>query len=140
MPLPRGVEPDKALMGYGNALSGFTAEAIGAGIRRFLRGEVEGVSMKFCPHPPELAAIVRTTVFNKPDKPQGRWFGFHPPISKILEKRVTKEYARRLVDNGVHPRGCIWIPGSANDKPEIGELFAPDPDWKKPVALPGAAS
>jgi hypothetical protein len=57
-----GVDPDKAMFGYMQALQGFTIEAIAAGILKFLRGECEGVNPKYCPHPPELAQIVRTAV------------------------------------------------------------------------------
>ncbi len=62
MPLPRGADPKNAAVGYISALNGFTVEAITAGILRFLRGECSDVSPKFCPHPPELATIIRTTV------------------------------------------------------------------------------
>lgn len=55
-----GVDPDKATFGYLQALQGFSIEAIAHGIRKFLRGECEGVNPRFCPHPPELAQIVRT--------------------------------------------------------------------------------
>lgn len=57
-----GVDPDKAMYGYMQALNGFTIEAIAAGVTKFLRGECEGVNPKFCPHPPELAQIVRSAV------------------------------------------------------------------------------
>lgn len=57
-----GIDPEKAIFGYMQALQGFTIEAIAAGIRKFLRGECDGVNPKFCPHPPELAQIVRTAV------------------------------------------------------------------------------
>lgn len=57
-----GIDPDKAMYGYMQALNGFTIDAIAAGVTKFLRGECEGVNPKFCPHPPELAQIVRTVV------------------------------------------------------------------------------
>lgn len=62
MRFPPGVDEKRAIFGYMTALSGFTVEAIEAGIRKFLRGECEGVNPKYCPHPPELAHIVRTAV------------------------------------------------------------------------------
>lgn len=62
MRFPPGVDPDRAAGGYLAALHGFTLDAIVCGIRKFIRGECEGVSLKYCPHPPELAQIVRTTV------------------------------------------------------------------------------
>lgn len=66
-----GVDPDKVMYGYMQALNGFTLEAVAAGITKFLRGECEGVNPKFCPHPPELAQIVRTVVVpNRAATPQ----------------------------------------------------------------------
>lgn len=62
MRFPPGVDAEKAIGGYHLALSGFTAEAIAAGIAKFLRGECQDVNPKYCPHPPELAHIIRTTV------------------------------------------------------------------------------
>jgi hypothetical protein len=37
--MQRGTDPDKALSGYVQALQGFTAEAIEAGVLKFMRGE-----------------------------------------------------------------------------------------------------
>jgi hypothetical protein len=62
MRFPPGVDEKRAIFGYMTALNGFTIEAIEYGIRKFLRGECEGVNPKYCPHPPELAAIIRTAV------------------------------------------------------------------------------
>ncbi len=62
LPFQRGAKTDNVAAAYVEALRGMTAEAIEAGIRRFLRGEVEGVSPRFVPTPPELARIVRTAV------------------------------------------------------------------------------
>jgi hypothetical protein len=62
MRFPPGVDAEKAIGGYHLALSGFTAEAIAAGIAKFLRGECQDVNPKYCPHPPELAHIIRTAV------------------------------------------------------------------------------
>lgn len=131
MPLPRGVEPEHASFGYIQALQGFSVEAITHGIRRFLRGECEGVNMRFCPHPPELAAIIRNTVHSAPDKK--RFYLYRQPKSKQIERGVTKEYGRQLVDSGIHPRGSIWLPGDPESRPDIGDVYAPDPDWKLPV-------
>jgi hypothetical protein len=137
MPLPRGSDPAKAIFGYINALNGLPAEAIENGIRRFLRGECDEVSRKFCPHPPELAAICRdsmptprTATFGT-----GKLYGYYPPNSDIVERSCTKEYARSLVDRGFRQRGCIWCPGGINDRPDIGDLYGPDPDWKGPWPL-----
>lgn len=62
MRFPPGVDEKRAIFGYMTALNGFSVEAIEHGIRKFLRGECEGVNPKYCPHPPELASIVRTVV------------------------------------------------------------------------------
>lgn len=62
LPFQRGAKPETAALAYIEALRGMTLDAITAGIRKFLRGECEGVSMKFVPTPPELARIVRTAV------------------------------------------------------------------------------
>lgn len=140
MPFPRGVDPEKAVIGYLNALQGFPVEAIAYGIRRFLRGECEGVNPRFCPHPPELAGIIRDTLGSKPSLPTGKLYGYRQPKSAVLERRCTKEWARQLVNQGVHPRGSIWCPGSLNDKPEIGDLFGPDDDWKPARPLTGDES
>ena len=62
LPFQRGAKPETAALAYIEALHGITLDAIAAGIRKFLRGECEGVSPKFVPTPPELARIVRTAV------------------------------------------------------------------------------
>lgn len=147
MPLPRGSDPDKAIFGYMQALQGFPVEAIAHGIRRFLRGECSGVNPKFCPHPPELATIIRDTIGDKPKfRPEGRIYGYRPPESKIIERRLTKDRARQLVKQGVHPLGSIWCPGPLTKgdgdpgKPEIGDLYAPDPEWRGAFALGSEAA
>lgn len=136
MRFPPGVDQTKAIFGYMQALQGFPVEAIATGIRKFLRGECEDVNPKFCPHPPELAAIVRGTMASKPQiQTEGRLYGYRPPASKIIEGNCTKEWARQLVEQGTHPRGSIWCPGSLTDgagdraRPDIGDLYAPDPSW-----------
>ena len=70
MPFPKGTDPEKAVGGYIAALHGFPIDAIALGIRRFIRGECKDVSAKFCPHPPELANIIRTTRYIAAPQPQ----------------------------------------------------------------------
>ncbi len=130
MRFPPGVDAGKAIYGYMQALQGFPVEAIVYGIRKFLRGECEDVNPKFCPHPPELAAIVRSTMRNKPAQGTGKLYGYKAPKSKIIERNCTKEWAFRLIDQGVHPRGSIWCPGDFMERRDIGDLFAPDPEWQ----------
>ena len=136
LPLPRGTDPERAIFGYLTALSGLSLAAIENGIRKVLRGEADDVSRKFCPHPPELAAICRGASYRPATTaPAGKLYGYRPPTSKVIEHNVTKEFAFRLIDQGVHPRGSIWCPGQLNEKPEFGDLFGPDPDWQKPFLL-----
>lgn len=147
MRFPPGVDQAKAIYGYIQALQGFPVENIAYGIQKFLRGECEDVNPKFCPHPPELAAIVRGTIKAGPAfRTEGSLYGFKQPKSKIIERKCTKEWARQLVQQGVHPRGSIWLPGplSSGDgergRPEIGDLYGPDPDWRRPTPLHGEAA
>lgn len=142
MRFPPGVDAAKAIFGYMQALEGMPIEAITEGIRKFLRGECEGVNPKFCPHPPELSAIVRGTMSSRPRlEAEGKVYGYHPPKTNIIERRCTKDWARQLVNQGVHPRGSIWCPGALSSgdgergKPEIGDLYAPDPEWKNAFPL-----
>jgi hypothetical protein len=76
--------------------------------------------------------------FGKPSR-QRALSAYRPPRSAVLERRCTKDFARQLVANRVHPRGSIWCPGGVNDHPEYGDLYGPDPDWKPPVSLDGPA-
>lgn len=62
LPFQRGVNPDNAAILYVEALRGFTAAGIRAGITKFIQGECEDVSLRFIPTPPELAKIVRTVI------------------------------------------------------------------------------
>lgn len=62
LPFQRGTDPQLAALAYIEALQGLSAQAITEGVRKFLRGECEGVSTKFVPTPPELARIIRTAV------------------------------------------------------------------------------
>jgi hypothetical protein len=135
MRFPPGVDAQKAIYGYMTSLQGFSVEAITHGIRKFLRGECEDVNPKFCPHPPELAAIVRGAMPNKPTGGKDKLYGYKAPKSKILERNCRKEWAFQLIDQGVHPRGSIWCPGDFMDRRDLGDLFAPDPEWQPAIAL-----
>ena len=137
MPLPRGSDPDRATVGYLQALQGFPIEAIAYGIRKFLRGECEGVSAKFCPHPPELASIVRGEMPRRSAIP-GAVYGYHAPKSRVIQRNVTKDYARQLVAQGVYPRGSIWCPGDISENPAFGDLYGPDERWEPAFPLNNA--
>lgn len=132
-----GVDRDAAIFGYMQALQGFPIAAIARGIQRFLAGECDGVSMKYCPQPPELAGIIRETLRQAPKKAgTGRLYGYMSPRSKVIERGLTKDWARSLVQNGAAPRGSIWCPGSLSEgNPDKGDLYGPDPDWKGPWPL-----
>lgn len=134
MPLPRGSDPERATIGYLHALQGFPIEAIAYGIRKFLRGECEGVSAKFCPHPPELAAIVRGEVHSRPTI-TGNIYGYHAPKSRILKRGIIKDHARNLVAQGVYPKGSIWCPGDIMENPVFGDLYGPDDEWERAFPL-----
>lgn len=62
LPFQRGTDPQIAVLAYVEALQGLSSEAITEGVRKFLRGECDGISGKFVPTPPELARICRTAV------------------------------------------------------------------------------
>jgi hypothetical protein len=136
LPPQKGTDPEKAIFGYIQALSGLSLVAIEGGINKVLRGECEGISREFCPKPPALAAICRGVSYAAPTAAAtGKLYGYRAPASKVIERNVTKEWAFRLIDQGIHPRGSIWCPGQLNEKPEFGDLFGPDPDWQKPFPL-----
>lgn len=52
------------------------------------------------------------------------------PRSAILTSGCTRSWARDHVARGYFPRGSIWFPGSVRGRPDLGDLFAPDPDWR----------
>lgn len=55
------------------------------------------------------------------------------PRSDVLLAECTKEWARKQVRAGAYPRQSIWYPGcceGAGARPEIGDLFGPDPSWQ----------
>ena len=145
MPPARGTKSADRIEGYLTALAGFSLEEIEAGIAKFLRGEVKQLSQKYCPHPPELAGVIReiaegqaATVAKATAK---KLYGYRKPNSAILETNITKDRAWQLIDNGVHPRGSIWCPGEfGTADAAFGDLFAPDPDWQpaKPINAPAA--
>jgi hypothetical protein len=137
LPLPKGTDPELAIFGYVKALSGLSLIAIENGFSKVLRGECQDVNRSFCPRPPELAAICRGVSFAPAPTATttGKLYGYRAPASKVIERNVTKEWAFRLIDQGVHPRGSIWCPGQMNEKPEFGDLFGPDPSWQKPFPL-----
>jgi len=141
---PPGVKPEDRMEGYTIALYGFPLEAIEAAVAQVLRREVASIkNPDYCPLPPVLAEIVRAIA---PDavpaktgqaaKPVKQLFAYRPPDSKIIERNVTKDWAWELIRQGMHPVGSIWCPGQIGDRPDIGDLYGPDPDWQRAVPWP----
>jgi hypothetical protein len=132
MPTPRGVDKEGLVKGYMIALAGFPLQPVLDAIKAFIRGDVEELSSKFLPHPPELANLVKRWM------PKREYANVHEgkdlyrltfPQSKIIQRKITKDYGRRMVEEGMLPRGSIWIPGPLDDHPEIGDVYGPDPEF-----------
>lgn len=51
--------PDDKIEGYLTAIAGVTYHALQTTVVRIIRGEIDGISRKFCPTPPELSAAIR---------------------------------------------------------------------------------
>lgn len=139
MPAPRGMDGAKLIQGYITALKGFSLPAIQAAVEGFLNGRFASeFSTKFCPTPPDLAAMVRKINESGAARPREelgrRKYAYNAPNSVCAERNIRREDGRRLVDQGMYPEGCIWIPGT-DDKPEFGELYYPDPEWRTPVLI-----
>jgi hypothetical protein len=124
---------------------GLSDEAGCEAARRFWIGVVPDRASSFAPTVAEFMVEARRIQEAMPrragiggDRP--KLFGFRKPNSKLLEPTCTKEWGRQLVDHGAHPRGSIWVPGPLFEegkraRPNIGELYAPDPEWKHAVPL-----
>jgi hypothetical protein len=128
-----GVDPETAVAGYVVALEGCTLDEITSGLRKVLRGDVEGLVKTWCPSPPELAAAIRDQIRRTPVNGTGKLYRYKQPRSKIVAKKCTKDYAASLVRNGAAPRGSIWCPGEIGHDPHIGDLYGPDEAWKQAV-------
>jgi hypothetical protein len=137
MRLPKGVSSEERTEGYVTALEGMPLSAIEGAIAKFLRDEVPGFEKnEYCPRPPTLARVARDVAKAAiPPKERPKAYGYHQPASAVVERHITKAWAWQLIENGVHPRGSIWCPGSANEHPEYGDLYAPDDQWSKPKLL-----
>lgn len=62
----------------------------------------------------------------------GQAHPIRPPRSRILVAGCTRSWAIDRIRRGYAPKGSIWYPGSFDRRPELGDLFAPDPDWRPP--------
>lgn len=137
MRLPPGSDPDDATFGYVNCLKGLPIAAIEAGILRFLRGECQDVSPKFCPYPPELARICRTTVYAPmPRRDEAR--GYVPAVQRVpfMERieRKKREFAHRAVlfehlnyDQFRHLSRAGQIPVGGQWVASLGTVYGPEP-------------
>lgn len=133
-----GATSKALLLTYDQALTGVTDQAISDTAARFIRGDVPEQSGTFAPSVAEFVKQARFQGSLLPSLPSSQKKGryrYTTPKSKVVERNLTKEYGRQLVDHGVHPRGCIWLPGDFFDRPDIGDLFGPDPDWPLPVMV-----
>lgn len=137
MPAPRGMDGIKLVQGYLAALKGFPAWAIREGVDGFLSGRFSGeFSTKFCPTPPDLATMVRKCLSEPRQQPSsGRKHAFKPPSSRRVESGIRRDDARRLVDQGMYPRGSVWVPGDYAGDRAYGDLYAPDDNWAEAVPL-----
>lgn len=121
------------LLTFGQALHGVSDDVIREVAQRYVSGAVAGQSSTFAPSVAEFAQEARRIAETRAaisDGNRRKLYVYRKPTSELLERNVTKEFAFRLIDQGVHPRGSIWCPGSLDDRPDIGDLFAPDPAWK----------
>ena len=71
---------DAALEGYQIALAGVDLAALIEVVGQVIRGEVDGLSLKYCPTPPELSAAIR-----------GRMKDTRRQIARETERKVTYE-------------------------------------------------
>lgn len=138
MPTRPGVRTDERLEGYLVALAGLPLEAVEAAIGTFLRGEATHLSAKYCPTPPELADLARGTssAASAAKARAPRLYAYRRPNSKLIEANCSKDWAWQLCRQGIHPAGSIWCPGGLNERPDIGDLYGPDPDWRHAVPWP----
>ncbi|WP_149299138.1 hypothetical protein [Aureimonas fodinaquatilis] len=70
--------------------------------------------------------------------PQRILYDYRQPRSSVILRECTKSFAREQVNRGVHPKGSIWVPGNcegSHARPEMGDLFGPDPAWKPATPL-----
>jgi hypothetical protein len=118
MPPPRGVKADDRLPGYLTALRGMSVEQVEGAIAKFLRGEVPNVSTKYCPLPPELAAIARS-------------------IGQEAEKAAKKrDYNEPFGPRGQTPFLRLWEQAGQN-LARFDELMRGRPDYGQGAALAG---
>lgn len=72
-------------------------------------------------------------MYNGAPIPDRVLYGMRQPRSPVLVAECTKSWAWQQIQAGAYPKGAIWYPGcceGAGARPDIGDLFGPDPNWK----------
>jgi hypothetical protein len=94
---------------------GINQEACAETARRFWTGLVDGHNMAFAPTVAVFLIEARKIQEAMPlrgagGQTQSKYHDLSIPVSKILERACTREWGRRLVEQGVHPRRsiCEW--------------------------------
>lgn len=136
LPQRAGDDPVAVMNGYLIAIQGLPLWAIAKTVQSYLRGLVKGQDNRFCPRAPEFATAVREErdstmhASAKSLMSKGRSYNLNIPKSKIIARKVTHEQTQEGRQCGIYPPDCIWLPGYINDRPHIGEVYAPDADWQ----------
>lgn len=87
-------DDDAALAGYELALQGVDYRALGETIGAIIRGEVEGMSTKFCPTPPELSKAVRDQMRRDRLANDVPKLGYQPKPFQSIQMRMDAERER----------------------------------------------
>lgn len=137
---PRGFDVDAQRDEYVRTLRGLKLGVLIGLVDRIIDGSFERKTPTTMPRPAELGILARKLrtendkATSRTAQANGTMYRFKVPRSKILEHDISRERCRELVDNGTHPRGCIWIPGP-KEAGDNGTMYAPDPDWQLPVPV-----
>lgn len=129
---PKDMPADKLVDGYVEALGKFSIVHIREVVTRFCDGGyAPSISSTWAPMPLELAQLVRdyASARQRPDGAPGQKFTFNVPRSRVLHWNMSKDRLRQLVDEGVAPRGSIWLPGDPGSE-RFGTVYEPDPNWR----------
>lgn len=146
--------PEDKIEGYLIALEGASHYALTTAVNKLIRGEVDGVSRKFCPTPPELSAVIRDEmafVRKQNDLARERMqLEDKRPVAaqvKTLFDRVA-EAKQKMVDEGRSllfevsshadmlarrrsmPQGSVYVSilGAAYGPPGYQPVAAPEPE------------
>lgn len=132
LPVPRGVDADSLLAQYHYALSGESLDALRSVVSKLVKG-TWSEEVKFCPRPPELAAMVRREAFALRDmnRPKIAYLPVSQPFKdwRLVHQERAKDLARQgywlFAENAVlqvrfrgAPTGSIFFWST-------GEIWAP---------------